>query len=354
MGFFPERSDVMNYGENTLRALEFRAPAGIPTVIELPVATWLRYGEELEKIVLRHPRIFPGYRPGSRPTEPADPFEKAYEALRDDWGCIWRNTTPGILGQVVGHPLADWKSLSTFRPPDPVEQYNWREFRERVAEGRRQRTLVQGWVSVTQGGFIFDRLQFLRGMENLMIDFATHPPQLPALIEMLVEYNLKYVKLWLELGVDLMAFHGDIGTQHGLLFSPQTFRRYLKPAYTEIFAICRAAGVHVFYSSDGWMLDLVEDMIACGVTLHDPEVRTNTAEGIARAYGGRLCAQVQLDTQMLPTCTPREIHEHVAEVVETVGAPAGGLIIYAYVGPDVPLENIEALCSACEEFCWRL
>jgi hypothetical protein len=95
-------------------------------------------------------------------------------------------------------------------------------------------------------------------------------------------------------------------------------------------------------------------MIACGVTLHDPEVRTNTAEGIARAYGGRLCAQVQLDTQMLPTCTPREIHEQVAEVVETVGAPAGGLIVYAYVGPDVPLQNIEALCSGCEEFCWRL
>jgi hypothetical protein len=56
-----------------------------------------------------------------------------------------------------------------------------------------------------EGGF-FDRLQFLRGLENLLIDFVTEPPQLTSLIEMVFEYNMEHTRLWLEIGVDQMCF----------------------------------------------------------------------------------------------------------------------------------------------------
>lgn len=52
-----------------------------------------------------------------------------------------------------------------------------------------------------------------------------------------------------------------------------------------------------------------------------------------------------LDRQMFPFCTPEDIDEHVREVVEKLGSPAGGLMLTAECGPDVPLENIEAICN---------
>lgn len=53
------------------------------------------------------------------------------------------------------------------------------------------------------GERLFDRLYFLRGFENLMIDFATDAPELSKLIDMLSDYEMKLVNKWLEIGVDV-------------------------------------------------------------------------------------------------------------------------------------------------------
>ena len=338
--------------ENYLRCLEFRYPEWIPIQFALMTSVWLRYGPDLEALVLRHPALFAGYKRGDYLAQLTGLFSTANEYFRDDWGCLWHNTQPGILGQVTEHPLADWAALASFRPPDPGEQIDWRRRRDQTAERRRQGLLTQGGYDMTQGGF-FDRLQFLRGLENLLIDFATEPPELWRLIEMVLQYNREHTRRWLDMGVDQVCFHGDIGTQRGLLFSPATFRKYLKPAYQELFSLCRRAGAHVRYSSDGCLLPIVDDLIECGATLHDPQVRANPLPEIARAYKGKLCALVDIDQQMLPFCTPEEIRRQIKEVVETIGSPEGGLMIYAIPSADVPLANIEALCTAWEEFCYQ-
>ena len=53
---------------------------------------------------------------------------------------------------------------------------------------------------------------------------------------------------------------------------------------------------------------------------------------------------------MLPCCSPQDIHDQIGEVVRVLGAPEGGLMIYAEPSHDVPLENVEALYAAGEEF----
>jgi len=342
------RARTISERENYLRALEFRHPEWIPITFGMTPAVWTKYGEKLEEIVLRHPLIFGAYERGSYHSRDTSPFARENEYVRDDWGCLWHNIQAGMLGQVVGHPLADWRAFDHFRPPDPRQQMDWRKLKEKVEGDRRRGLLTRGTYEMIQGGF-FDRLQFLRGLENLLVDLVTGPPQLGLLIEMVLEYNMAYIRLWLDIGVDQMCFHGDLGTQKGLLISPATFRKHLKPAYKEMFLACRRAGAHVWYSSDGCLLEIVDDLIECGVTLHDPQVRANTLEGIARAYKGRLCALVDIDEQMLPFCSPQDIHDQIGEVVRMLGAPEGGLMVYAEPSYDVPLQNIEALCSAWEE-----
>src|SRR5512140_134241 len=104
--------------ENYLRALEFSRPEWIPVTWDLGSA-WVKYGQDLEDVVLRHPLIFSDYQRGSYIGGPHDPFFRAYDSLRDDWGCVWRNPQaarpPGAV-RLAGHPRRPG-SRPAERPP---------------------------------------------------------------------------------------------------------------------------------------------------------------------------------------------------------------------------------------------
>ncbi len=172
------------------------------------------------------------------------------------------------------------------------------------------------------------------------------------IIEMLLNYEIKLIRKWLEIGVDIMYFHTDMGTQNGLMISPAKFRKYIKPMFKKIFMICRNAGVHVYLSSDGRLLDIVDDLIECGVSAHNPQLRANTLDGICKFYKGKICIDLDLDRQTFPFCTPSDIEKMVKKAVEKLYLPEGGLMMKAEIfGTDVPLENIEVICQAIEKFC---
>jgi hypothetical protein len=63
-----------------------------------------------------------------------------------------------------------------------------------------------------------------------------------------------------------------------------------------------------------------------------------------------VCVALDLDRQLFPFCTPQEIDDHVREAVQVLGDPAGGLMLVAECADDVPLENIEAICCALEQY----
>jgi uroporphyrinogen decarboxylase len=338
--------------ENWLRAVEFRNPEWIPCSVGLSLLTWHTYREKLEAIVLRHPLLFKGYEKGRVDYDRFPPVYRQGEYFRDNWGCVWYNAIGGLEGMVVEHPLADWNALRTYRPPDPRTQSergsrDWNAIKADLTKRKKK-----GFLTVGDGERLFDRLYFLRGFENLMMDIATDDPHLPELIGMLRDYEMKSISMWLELGVDAMGFHTDIGTQHGLMISPEKFRKYIKPLFKELFMTCRDAGARVCLSSDGDLRDIVDDLIECGVQVHDPQIRANTLDGIEKAYKGKMCINLDLDRQMFAFCTPQDIMDHVREAVKRLDSPQGGLMVTAQVYDHcTPLENVEAICAALETYC---
>ena len=139
--------------DNYLRTVEFRCPEWVPVCFGISSSAWLKYGEELEAVVLRHPRIFPDYVKGSCRARTARIPSDHREYVRDDWGCLWRNAIPGMMGQVVEHPLAEWDAVENLNVPDPAQQFNWREIAERTKEGRRTGLLTRGVMSIHNGGW---------------------------------------------------------------------------------------------------------------------------------------------------------------------------------------------------------
>ena len=337
----------MDDRENYLRTVEFKYPKWIPFGMYVGWPIWHKYREDLEDLFSNYRK---GYQKGSVSFDgdPGPGYRKGDR--RDDWGCLWRHTEQGLGGVPVDSeaPLREWKAFDSYQPPDLVkysgggELRDWEKVQADVEDRKRKELVAEG-----DAASLFDRLCALRGIENLMIDIAADDPHLPQLIDMFVECEMRLVRKWISTGVDVIRFHSDIGTQQRLMISPDKFRKYVKPMYERIFLPCRDAGVHVLMSSDGCLTEIVDDLVECGVSMHDPQTEANTLEGIEKAYKGKLCITLDFDRQRIPFHRPEDIKARAREAVERLSLPDGGLMISCYLfDPNTPLENIEAILQA--------
>jgi hypothetical protein len=338
---------------NYLMAAHFLGPEWIPCSVSLLPATWRRNREELEKIVLEHPQLFPGYTRGGMDFD--SPGDRRYRvgSFTDNWDCTWRNIALGLDGMVVEHPLEDWADFEAYSPPDPLAEGDgwgerppdWEALRTRCARAKAAGNMAWGNLN---HGFMFMRLYYLRGFENLMLDFATGERRLPELIQMVLDYNMRQIEKCLKCGVEIMSWGDDMGMQASLPISPAAWRRHLGPCYRRMLDVCRQGGVDVYLHSDGHILEIIPDLIDAGVTIINPQVRANGLAGLVACAKGRVCVRLDLDRQLFPFATPAQVREHVRQAVAALGDPRGGLMLDAECGPDVPLENISAICTALE------
>lgn len=315
----------MSIPTDYLKAMNFDHPDVIPVNVYFLPAAWMKYREALDEIVARHPILF-GER-GRNPDYDAVGGTYVEGSHVDAWGCVWSNLYTGMEAIVTGHPVPTRASVHSLKMP-----------------------------AVDAGiphGFMYLRLGDLRGFEEIMLDFAEEPPELQMLLDIVLKYNLRQVKLKLEtMGVepDMIYFGDDLGMQTSLPMSPRKWRKFLKPCFQAIYRPVREAGHSIYMHTDGHILEIIPDLVDCGVQVINPQSRANGIANLARVCKGKVCVDLDLDRQLFPFATPAEVDAHIREAVETLGSPEGGLWLKAELNHDVPLENIEAVCVALERY----
>ena len=173
------------------------------------------------------------------------------------------------------------------------------------------------------------------------------------LIDIVLAYNLrqlKNMKLAQRSSPEIIRFGDDLGMQRSLPISPQKWRKYLKPCFAELYGRCRDAGHWVYMHTDGHVVEIIPDLIECGVKVLNLQVGANGFDSLAETCKGKICVHLDLDRQQFPFFTADDINDHVREAVERLGSPNGGLWLQAEIGPDVPLRNVETLCIALEKY----
>lgn len=320
----------MEPADDRIRALKWQHPEYIPVSVGILPAAWMKHREAMDELVGAHPILF-----GDRKKGPRD-YDAVWKATYvqgnhvDAWGCVWSNLHTGMEALVTGHPVPRREDVWKLKEPEQDSGF--------------------------PHGFMYLRLCDLRGFEEIMVDFQEEPPELRRLIDIVLNYNLRQARLRLaelerkgETGA-IVYFGDDLGMQHALPMRPETWRTYLKPCFEQIYRPFREAGHYVYMHTDGHILEIIPDLIDCGVHVVNPQVRANGLQSLASVCKGRVCVNLDLDRQMFPFCSPARIEEHVHEAVETLGSPEGGLWLLAEVGDDVPLRNVEAIFCALEKY----
>lgn len=333
----------MDSRERYIRALTFDGPDRVPVMHCTLKGAWLTHGERLEALYARFPSdvLLSKRRRGPYALAGSERGRWAHGRVTyDDWGCGWLWTTPDHMGQAVYHPLAEWTALADYRAPDPyvgVEAVS--EMKDEVdADGHRHFVLVDG-------GEVFQRMIFLRGMENILVDLHEDRPEVYRLRDLIVDVCLQRIACWLATRrVDAILLRDDWGSQQALLVRPGTWRRVFKPAYQRLVDAIHNGGGYVSFHSDGAIAEILPDLVEIGCDEINPQAHVMDIDAMRNALGGRICVRADIDRQfVLPHGTPADVQQLVHRLFDAFGSCNGGYVGWGEMSSDVPLANGQAM-----------
>lgn len=337
----------MTARERILAAIEFTGPDRCPIHHYIfPGAIW-RHGQRLLDLAEKHPDDFGNENIKHNTLPPPEENEDAEDVVewQDDWGVVWRRLRGYTSGEVLRPAIPDWEAWRTYEFPPLPDDSHYKDFAARVKQQHPEEFVRGG------GGGFFQRIQHLRGPANLLMDLAEDHPAVHELADRMVEYNLYSIERHVKAGADCITFGDDWGAQDRLLIHPDQWRRFFKPRYRRMFEVARDAGAHVWFHSDGWILEIIEDLIEIGVTLLNPQHDCMGVQRVADIVGGRICIRTDIDRQwVIPFGSPEDVVAAAQEAIAAFGNFNGGVMLHGEIGPDVPLANIEALYSAFYEY----
>jgi hypothetical protein len=343
--------------ENKLKAFRFEAPSWVPCKVIITEQAWLAYSaDDLMGLMLRHPAIFPDFDPEGIDISgmPSLPWRTAGRDYTDSWGARWRTLTDGMTGSVIHHPLSSWEKWPEFQAPDPDRENGWGPVDWKSLNLEVSRALHSGSIppaTELRHGHTFLTLEYLRGFENLIYDMHDEEPRLLDLIKMVEDFNFACLTHLMKTESDIVGFPEDLGAQSNSLISPQLFRKYIKPSYKRLMAIPGSAGKVVHMHCDGWMLNLADDLIECGVDVLNIQDMIHGIDELKTQLACRVALELDIDRQNITVFGNRsDIDGLIREEIEKLSDPTGGLALQFEVRPPVPLENVETICSAMEEY----
>lgn len=339
----------MTSRERVQRAITFGGPDMIPLDCWVLPASFSRHGKKLFDLLKAYPKDIAAAGPLDENNFIPPSYRKG--DYTDAFGCLWHQEFDGFLGKIVKCPIESADDFARYEFPGVAmleDGVSLGDVKRHVAEHRSE-----GKFFIADFVRTFERMHFMRGMENLLIDMAMGNELFFTLLDKVVEWNIAHVSHVLdEMGglADAVWFSDDWGTQNSLLINPTAWRKIFKPRYKQMFDVVKSRGKSVMFHSDGFIMDIIGDLNEIGCDAVNCQIELMGAKRLAEQFGGGIAFHTDLDRQnILPFGSPSDIKNHVFNTVEHLGKFDGGLILSSEIGPDMPFENIEALFSAFDE-----
>jgi uroporphyrinogen decarboxylase len=188
------------------------------------------------------------------------------------------------------------------------------------------------------------------GLQTALMNMITNPEVIDAVNEKIMDFYLGTNEIFYKSVGD--KFHAvligdDMGTQRGLMLSPELIRRFVIPGCKALVDQAHSYGKKVIYHSCGSIVDIIPDLIKAGVdVIHPIQALAAGMEprNLKKLFGDKVAFCGGVDTQyLLVNENPQKVTEGVKELREIF--PTGLIISPSHeaILPDVPPRNIRAL-----------
>jgi len=271
-------------------------------------------------------------------------MEEGLTSWTDEWGVEYRRPIKETVGaenkgMPIDAPLKDLEDISAYPHWPRIEDDYYRQRFEEVGQAVARcaedgRYLIVGWFCLAE------RLWHLEGMEAAFVNLALDPGRIKAILERIERFTMDALE---ETGrrwpgrIDGFYMGDDWGTQSGALISMKHFREFFKPRYRRLFARAHELGMHTWMHSCGYINDILEELIDCGLeVVNIGQPLALGIDAIGSRYAGRIAFEVSADIQkMLPInagTSLEDIAAHVRELIVRWGTTKGGIIGADYGG----------------------
>lgn len=278
--------------------------------------------------------------------------ERTFE---DQWGVVRRVGSDGKYVQWITGPLAEAEDPDVYEVLAEPENLEWVynfEGKDRIVDDddlRQQIAEYQGQdlFAVAIVNQPFKTAWYLRGLENVLMDYLINRSFLEKLYDRIFELAGTILRQATSAGADMVGFDGDIAMQDRVIMGPESWRAVDKPRLAALIASCKEINpeVNVFIHSDGDIREILSDLIEIGFNVIDPiQPECMEPADIKRLYGDRIilhgCGSLQ---RTLPFGSPEDCRREVINLIRSCGG-SGGLVLRVSnnIGYDVPVENVVA------------
>lgn len=285
----------------------------------------------------------------------ANSYYQEQSNYTDEWGIGWRSIEyetkfgTGRYTEIAHHPLAEDHAIDRYTPPDPQRDELYRE-----AEWTLKTFRDEYWIVGVTVTTIFETAWALRGLEKLLMDFVVDPELADRILDIPYQYHFTAAKHLVQMGVDMIWIGDDVGGQHGMVISPDHWRKFLKPRIAEFITTLKEMNpdVKIAYHSDGNIYPIIPELIEIGLDVLNPvQPASMDPAKLKDEYGERLCFWGSIDEQQsLPFGSPEDVRQEVLTRLRTLGR-GGGLILGPthHVQLDTPMENFWAMTDTIKE-----
>jgi len=278
-------------------------------------------------------------------------------SITTEWGINWKQVGP--YKEFVSTPLRETiiDDLETFPWPNPYDPGRTFGLKDEVRDLYKNSSYAI--VAGLNVSGILEYCSWMRGMDQLCLDMYLNKKYVHTLVEKITEVIIGFFDVLLrEVGpyIQIVEWADDLGSQKGLLFSPEMYREFFKPAEKKVINFIKShTDAKLLFHSCGSIVDLLEDLIEIGVDIINP-IQPLAAgmdpQTLKKRFGGRVCFHGGIDEQqLLPNATPTEVETEVKRVIQIL-APNGGYIVAPShnIQIDVPCENVIAIYRAAKKY----
>lgn len=269
------------------------------------------------------------------------------EHFVDEWNLVWRLGPAGIP-YVVEHPIKSERDLDHFQPPDPYADYRLDTLRSAVKRFKGEKAII------FLGHDAFEFSHYLRGMDNLLLDYIVNPELPKRLAEIIMQYKLRVMENAVEVGADILLTGDDYAHRHAPIMSPEHFKEFVLPYLKQAVNLAKRLGVPFVKHTDGNLWPIMDLLVDSGIDALDPlePIAGMDIGKVKELYGGRITLFGNVDCgELLSRGAPEEVVEAVKETIAKA-SPGGGHILASSnsIHPAVKPENYRAMLETARRF----